>query len=376
MQRDVVIIGGGIAGLATAWHLARRGDARVVLLEREPELGRHSSGRSAAILRTLGADARLGRIARAAAAFLRRPPPGFAPGPLLEPCGLLLVGSEAQLAALPWREHAAAGERVQALDAAALRARAPHYAGPATHGLLFPDEGRIEVGPLVAALAEGARRAGARLETGAEVLHLETDPAGLRRVRLADGRALAADAVVIAAGGWAERLGRDAGSSVALRPTRRHLLVAGGRGSSGGVDPRWPVLWQLGDEFYCRPEGGGLLSCACDVQPVDPDRCDVDPAVRGAIASKAAVLVPSLARLPEQRFWSGVRTLTADGRFAVGPDPDVAGLCWVAGLGGWGMTTGVEVGRLAAALVSGERIDEELRAALDPARLRRPAART
>jgi glycine/D-amino acid oxidase-like deaminating enzyme len=64
-----------------------------------------------------------------------------------------------------------------------------------------------------------------------------------------------------------------------------------------------------------------------------------------------------------------MRTLTADGRFAIGPDPDVAGLVWVAGLGGHGMVCGAEVGRLGAAALLGELEREPLARALDPARL-------
>jgi len=81
---DVLILGGGIAGLSTAWHLARRGDRRVTLLEREPAPGRCSSGLNAAILRTLGPDPVLNEITRRGGDFLRHPPGGFAPFPLLD----------------------------------------------------------------------------------------------------------------------------------------------------------------------------------------------------------------------------------------------------------------------------------------------------
>jgi D-arginine dehydrogenase len=69
-----------------------------------------------------------------------------------------------------------------------------------------------------------------------------------------------------------------------------------------------------------------------------------------------------------EHLWCGMRTLTGDGRFAVGPDPDVEGLFWVAGLGGHGMCVGAEVGHMAARLLAGGAPDELARAC-DPARL-------
>ena len=71
---DFLILGGGVAGLATAWHLVRRGARDVVLLERDPGLGRQSSGRNAAILRTFGTDPVLNTIALRAALFLHATP--------------------------------------------------------------------------------------------------------------------------------------------------------------------------------------------------------------------------------------------------------------------------------------------------------------
>ena len=92
--------------------------------------------------------------------------------------------------------------------------------------------------------------------------------------------------------------------------------------------------------------------------------------MRARIAEKAArVLSKSCTDARTAHYWCGLRTLTADDRFAIGPDPDLAGLFWVAGLGGHGMGCGPEVGRLAAALLAGESGEDPLLHALDPARL-------
>ena len=91
---DIVIVGGGAAGLSTAWHLAARADAgRVVLVERNRLLAAESSALNAAILRTFDADDVTSRIALRSAAFLRQPPEGFADYPLVDPRGLVLLSA-------------------------------------------------------------------------------------------------------------------------------------------------------------------------------------------------------------------------------------------------------------------------------------------
>ena len=73
--------------------------------------------------------------------------------------------------------------------------------------------------------------------------------------------------------------------------------------------------------------------------------------MRVRIAEKTTRLLALSGDPGAAHFWHGLRTLSPDGRFVVGPDPDLAGLVWVAGLGGHGMTCGGEVGRLAARAV-------------------------
>jgi D-arginine dehydrogenase len=193
------------------------------------------------------------------------------------------------------------------------------------------------------------------LVTGARVVGAE----------LADGSQLRARQVVIAGGGWAGQLGRSAGSPVELRPTRRHLGVTGPL----PLDPGGPVVWSEAINFYHRPEAGGALLCIGDEEDVDPNRRETVAALADDMLTAARRELEGFADTQLTRLWCGLRTLTADGGFCVGPDPERRGLFWVAGLGGHGMTCGLEVGRLAACLLTGGSADAALTAAMAPERL-------
>ncbi|MBW2231843.1 MAG: FAD-binding oxidoreductase [Deltaproteobacteria bacterium] len=368
-----LIVGGGIAGLSTAWHLARAGHGReTVLLEAEPHLASHSTARNAAILRTLSSDPLSTRIALTSADFLRQPPAGFCDVPLVDAKGLVLAaGPERADEIAGWLK--AVGEtpiRVEALSAARLRALSPAFRAEVAAAWSFPEEGRIDIGALVAGFVRGAQAGGVELCRDREVEELAVEDGRVCGARMRGGEEISADTTVLAAGGWAAGLGSRAGSRVALRPTRRHLLV-----TAPGPEARreWPVIWYFGSvaegEFYCRPEGDGMLFCACEVTDVDPNALGIDPDVQGAIATKVARHLPDFAAAGVAHFWCGMRTLTGDGRFAVGPDPDLAGLFWVAGLGGAGMVCGAEVGRIAGRLLTGEPVAPDVETGLSPARL-------
>jgi D-arginine dehydrogenase len=362
----IAIIGGGIAGLATAWFLARRGEKGVVLLERERELGRHSTGLNAAILRTPGRDPVIEAMARRGAEFLRAPPAGFSEVPLLDPCGVLMATAPAGSAMLPWERRLAERDDVEGLPASRAFSVAPHFRAEGLRLWWLPREGRIDNAALVEGFARGARRAGVRIETEASVRELLVAAEGAAAgVRLENGREIRAERTLIGAGGWAERLGRAAGSRVRLQPTRRHLLVTE---PDTRVDPRWPVVWVETDPFYARPESGGLLLCGCDEVDVDPDRLAVVPEVRELVLAKAARFLPRFQDARVAHFWNGVRTLTRDGRFVIGPDPDVPGLHWAAGLGGHGMGCAAAVGELAADLLIDGKSARPAAEAFDPAR--------
>lgn len=346
-QRRILIIGGGIAGLSTAYFLARESECSVTLLEKEESLGQHSTGKNAAILRSWTPVPELTRFAVESARFLNDPPAGFSDVPLVDPRGLILVTPHTEASARAVYEAAGVeAPPLVSLSPDEFRKLAPHFGDipEGSHLLHFPTEGHLDVAAMVEGFARGAREAGAEIRTNTAVRGLVQQDGVVRGVTLADGVELQADLVVLAAGGWAGKLAQRTATRVRLRPTRRHLCVTE---VDSTVDPHWPIVWSDSLGFYARPESGGLLLCPCDETDVAPDRCDVDPQVLELVAQKTQVALPNYANAKAAHFWAGMRTHAESGHFLIGPDEDVPGLFWVAGLGGHGMTSSAAIGRRA-----------------------------
>lgn len=343
MQRKIVVVGGGIAGLSTAWALARAGESDVTVVERETTLGSQATSQNAAILRTPMPDAVLETFARESARFLHDPPSGFCDVPLLDPCGLLIASDAAGAS---WKDRLRARDDARLLDAREAARIAPHVVPSERDAWFVASEGRIDVPALVAGFARGAREAGVRFVLGQRVQKLVERARG---VVLWDGSVLRADLVVVAAGAWAAELARGIGSRVELSPMRRHLLVTR---SDARIDPRWPVVWTDDDPFYARPEAGGLLLSPCDETVSTPHELAADVDLLATTFAKSARRLRGLDGLEPARFWAGLRTHASDERFVIGIDPDVERLMWVAGLGGHGITCAASVGELAAEIVT------------------------
>ncbi len=367
----VVVVGGGIAGLSTAFHLALAG-ARVTLIERESSVGRGSSAKSAGILRTVLEVPGTGELAARGAELLRHPPAELGASSFVDPVGLLLVAhEEAPAAALEQCLGAfSAGQpqaRVEALDSAGALALAPRLAAPPTAAFHLPEEGHLRVPELLGALESALTELGVPILRGQPVTELLIRAENVEGVRLGGGRELEAEAVCLATGGFANALAAEAGSPLRFLPTRRHLVVQPGPKPSA---TRSSVVWNSGPEFYSRWNGDGWMLCACDEKLDDPTRgepadstsaADVQEVERTLAAALKQLRAGTLAAGPTRRAWSGLRTFAradsgaADMRFTLGGDPALTGLFWCAGLGGHGMTCGLAAGEVTAELILGRR---------------------
>jgi D-arginine dehydrogenase len=369
--RRALVIGGGVAGLAAAWQLARRG-FEVTLLEREAVACVHASGRNAAIFRHAEADPALGRLALRSRSLLAELCRG---APWLEPCGgLYLSASPAPVDALEASARQA-GVRVVRLAAAQAEAKRPCLQGGAAREALFsPDDGVMDIHLVTQALAAAAREAGARLRFGVEVERIVVAGGGVTGVALKGGERLRADDVVLAAGAWAGPLAEAAGAPLSLRPLRRHLVQLDVEPSVG---ERGPVVWRVDDdEVYFRDEGKGLLASPCDEALFAAGIPPTSPEVLEPLARRLSELAPRLAGCRVRRSWACLRTFAPDRNLVVGKDPRVAGLAWLAGLGGHGMTLAAAAAEHLAAELMGS---EEPLEAISPRRFAavpRAAART
>ena len=349
---EILVIGGGIAGLSTACHLVRAGQRGVALVEREAQPGFYASGHNAGIARQLTGRAEHTALAVRGRDLLAR-------ARLMRASGGTLLGAEA------------GGTRELAEEARAFGLEASQGAGSPIPGLRAAEwlhlagDGVIDIDAALRHCADTARAGGARLHFGCQVEGIAPDPAGFRVQT--DRGAVRARTVVNAAGGWAREVGRMAGGlDIPFRPLRRHLVW-----SSAPCPAGRPWAWWADRPLYVRPESGGALLCACDESPVALPARGAQPAVDEAVleglAASLKELIPGLAAAPVARLWCGMRTFAPDRRFVLGPDPVRPGLFWVAGLGGHGMTTGLAVGQLAADILLGKKDPGPL----NPARLLR-----
>ena len=361
---DVLIVGAGIAGSSLAFELAAQRD--VVLLEREAQPGYHSTGRSAAMLSATYGAQPVRALARASQKFLAAPPPGFTETALLSPRGMLHLAREDQLAAL----EAAHSPALRRLDAAAVCDLVPlldpaYVAG----GLLEADAMAIDVAALHQGYLRAVRRQG-RLVTDAEVTAIARTAEGWRIE--STGGAFCAGVLVDAAGAWADELAGMAGvAPIGLVPKRRTAILTA---PPDGLDPSaWPMVIDLDERFYIKPEGGVLLVSPADETPLAP--CDVQPEeidVAHAVARYEEVTGRTVRRISHR--WAGLRSFVADHLPVVGPDPDVPDFVWLAGQGGAGIMTAPALARIAAAQITAAAPPPDLGfdpTSLGAARLRR-----
>jgi D-arginine dehydrogenase len=356
---DILIIGAGIAGASAAFFLAPK--HRVVIVERESQPGYHTSGRSAAQFAEAYGAPIVRALARASRGFFEQPPAGFADHPLLTPRASLVVarsGQEPELLA-EQAASAAVGIATELVDeAGARRLFPPLLRGLFTAGLNEPGAADLDVDALLQGYLRGARAAGARLLTDAEVTALERRD-GLWHARTSAGD-VAAPIVVDAAGAWADAIARLAGvRPLGLVPKRRTALVFAAPPDAGDTSG-WAHTGDADETWYVKPQRGAFMGSLSDATPDEPrDAWPDDLDVAQAVANIEAATSLRVGR--PIRSWAGLRSFVPDGTpvagFALGAD----GFFWLTGQGGVGMLTSPAMGRAVAGLIAEGEVPATLR---------------
>jgi D-arginine dehydrogenase len=350
VAQDFIVIGGGIAGASVAYWLAPH--ARVVVLEREPQPGYHSTGRSAALFIETYGPAQVRALTRASRSFFENPGAGFTEHPLLMPRGTLFVATAEQQGYLEeyWEEVRSSSTVTRRLGAAETCSMVPVLRADRVIGSVYEPEARdIDVHALHQGYLREMRRRGGVLQCNAEVTRIGRE--GTQWVVHTGETTYSAPVVVNAAGAWADVVARMAGvAPIGIEPRRRSAFTF--PPPQGVATSAWPAVMGAEDDWYFKPEAGMLLGSPANADPVEPqdvqaEELDIALAI-DRIEAMTTLTIPRPARV-----WAGLRSFVADGSLVGGFDAHTAGFFWVAAQGGYGIQTSAAMGEACAALARG-----------------------
>ncbi len=346
---DVIVVGAGVAGAGVAAELSRT--HRVALLERESRPGYHATGRSAALYSAIYGGDLIRALSRASRPFFLSPPQGFAESALLRPRGSLFVASAAQAAALEafanLDDVAPLTRRVDAAQALAMcpLLRQDYIA----QGVYEPEASDIEVDLLHGGYLRWFRANGGTLacDVSIEACERVGDHWRLRT----GGGVFEAPVLINAAGAWADEVAALAGvAPIGVEPKRRTAVLVDP--PAGVAVDSWPLVIDVEEQFYFKPDAGLLLLSPADETPSAP--CDAQPdEMDVAIAVDRVEQATTLQVRRVRHRWAGLRTFTADRKPVAGFDETAEGFFWLVGQGGYGIQTAPALSRVAAALASG-----------------------
>jgi sarcosine oxidase subunit beta len=350
-KADVVIVGGGIMGLALAWNLAGLGQKNILVLERG-YLCEGASGRNGGGVRATWGTPMLIELAKESIAFMGRFAQELGINVWLRKGGYLFLAHDDETL-----RKLEAGAELQRKYGLATRMIGPGEAGDIVPELDIskfiaaswnPDDGVVFPWPFVWGYADGARKRGARVETFTRVTGLEVSGGRVRGVLTDRGR-VAADRVVIASGAWSPTVARLAGVELPNVPYRHEIV------SSEPLKPfLGPLVTMLGTGLYFSQSMRGEIVGGMG----DPDErpgLNQGSSLRfmARYGRALAGLMPRAGNVKLLRQWAGCYDWTPDNSPVLGETPGVAGLLQMSGFVGHGFMMAPAVARRMAAWMGG-----------------------
>lgn len=331
---DVVIVGGGIAGLSLASALA--GQCSVALVEAEQTLAYHTSSRSARQLIPSYGPAVVQELTVRTLELIAAQD-ATRPEPVLSPRSFMLIGDDATV-----REKASG--RMRRITHAEALELCPALV-PDSFSAAGLDTGSFACdAPLL--LEDHRRRAeagGVDIITGARVHSAQRLGSGWELGAGQEG--FGAAVVVNAAGAWADELAVLSGvEKVQLQPYRRTAAIVD---VEHPLPASSPMVAAADGSFYFRRDGGQVLISPSEHVPSGPEDAQPFPGDVEALVARLNTLT-TLGIRGVRKAWTGLRTEAADGVPVVGFDAEAPGFFWLAGQGGYGFQTSSGIAELAA----------------------------
>ena len=360
---DVVIIGGGVIGLAVARALALRGVGDVLLIERN-SLGGESSSAAAGMLAPQ-AEANRAHEFFSLTCQSRDLYPAFASA-LLEETGIDIELDTTGTLYLAFTEHDAdelerryewqtrAGLPIEKLSATAARELEPSIREDVRAALKFPLDTQVENRRLISALTSANEQLGVRMETGTAVTSLKIERDRVCGIETSRGF-IASDSVVIAGGAWSSLLGAadKALPNLRIKPVRGQMLCF-------EANPQIARHVIYGPRGYIVPRRDGRLLAGSTTEHAGFDKRVTASGIH-SILSAALEISPRMASLPMTDSWAGLRPRAADTLPVLGPCAEITGVFYATGH----YRNGILLAPLTGELIARAIVDKAFPAALN-----------
>ncbi|MEW6434791.1 MAG: FAD-dependent oxidoreductase [Myxococcota bacterium] len=352
-KAEIVIIGGGIMGLALAWNLAERGERDIVVLDKG-YLCAGASGRNGGGIRAQWGTPTLITLARRSIELMKRFARDMGINVWFRQGGyLFLAKSDAVVARIERsaKLHHQHGVPTEILTASAAREVVPHLNLDGVKAAAWnPKDAVIFPWPFVWGYAQQATKLGVKVETFTKVQGFEQSQGRITRV-VTDRGDIACDRVVLAAGAWSPQVAKLAGVHLPNEPHRHEIC---------STEPLKPFLGPLvsvldSGLYFSQSMRGELVGGMGD--PKEPPGMNLGSTARFLARYSRALteLIPQAGRVKVLRQWSGPYDVTPDNSPILGPTPGVSNLLQMSGFVGHGFMMAPAVAeRMAAWMATGE----------------------
>ena len=376
-RASVVVIGGGVMGCSTLYHLAKAGISDAVLIERN-KLTSGTTWHSAAQVRALRSTRNLTDLIRYSVSLYQglEEETGQATG-WINNGSLSIATSEDRLTHVRRQEGLAHlfGVRATSVSAGEAKERWPLMNADDVLGAVWsPDDGRVSPSDLCAALIKGARSRGAKVFEDTGVVGIVTEDGRVTAVETTRGM-IRCDAIALCTGLWSRAAAAMAGVTVPVWPCEHfYLLTKAVEGISGTV----PTLSDHDRHLYIRDDSGGLLVGCFEPlgKPIDPEVLGEDFAFQllpedwdhfEPMMINALHRLPVLETAEVRMLLNGPESFTPDGSFLLGEAAETRGLYLGCGMNSVGVATGGGAGMALASCIAKGHMPFDLHEA-DPAR--------
>ena len=350
----VVIIGGGIMGVSTAYQLAAAGVTGVVLLD-AGALGAGSTCKAAGGVRAQFSDPVNIRLGLHSLRVFETFSDQFSQEIDFHQVGyLFLLDSPADVATFTQavevqNQLGVPSRMITVAEAAQL---SPLIS---TEGLLAaaysPADGHCSPESVVLGYATAARRLGARVIPNCPVTGIRTAGGRIRAV-VTEAGAIATPAVICTAGPWSRQVGEWAGVDLPVTPLRRQILVTEPVCDPG---PDVPFTIDFGTSLYFHREGPGLLLGMSDPDETPGFKLARSDAWLPGLTAALARRAPALMNAGIKTGWAGLYEVTPDHNALIGESPAVSRFLYATGFSGHGFLMGPAVGQLMRELYLGQQ---------------------